>query len=139
MLWVKWLYIWVKQNCYEIKINNLACTRSCLTNLTSSFWPVDMMKPGHSKPFMISHIMINQLYHIVSNTDKKELKLSYRLEIWYWNSKIIISSRKMILKLKNYHIVSKNDIESSKIIILSQKRYVNWKQYHIISRMISKF
>ena len=58
---------------------------------------------------MISHIMINQLYHIVSITDNRPMKLSYHLEIWYLDS-------------ENYHIISNAIFRLLKFII----SYRNW-------------
>jgi hypothetical protein len=75
---------------------------------------------------MISHIMINQLYHIVSITDKRPKKLSYHLETWYLDS-------------ENYHIISKVIFRFVKFIISYPNWYSNFKNYHIISKMIIKF
>ena len=75
---------------------------------------------------MISHIMINQLYHIVSITDNRPKKLSYHLEIWYLDS-------------ENYHFISKVIYRCLKFIISYRNWYLNWKNYHIISKMIFRF
>ena len=75
---------------------------------------------------MISHIMINQLYHIVSITDNRKKKLSYHLEIWYLDS-------------ENYHIISKLIIRFSKFIISYRNWYLSLESYHIISKMIFRF
>ena len=72
---------------------------------------------------MISHIMINQLYHIVSITDNRPKKLSYHLEIWYLDS-------------ENYHIISKVIFRFLKCIISYRNWYSNFKNYHIISKVI---
>jgi hypothetical protein len=90
--------------------------------------PLSCMSTQQSEPIiiMISHIMINQLYHFVSITDNRPKKLSYHLEIWYLDS-------------ENYHIISKVIYRCLKFIISYQNWYSNFKNYHIISKMIFRF
>ena len=74
----------------------------------------------HSEPIitMLFQIMIIQSYHIISITDNRPTKLSYRLVIWY-------------LDFKQYRIISNVIIKFLKYFISYQKRYFNFKNYHI--------
>ena len=75
---------------------------------------------------MISYIMINQLYHIISITDKRPKKFSYHLKMRYLDS-------------ENYHIISKVIFRFSKFIISYRNWYLSLESYHIISKMIFRF
>ena len=52
----------------------------CYISVVNSFY-FDHLYQSEPIIIMISHIMITQLYHIVSITDNRPMKLSYHLEI----------------------------------------------------------
>ena len=91
---------------------------------------------GQSEPIiiMISHIMINQLYHIVSITGNRPKILSYHLKIWYMDSENYHIISKVILRFLKFSILYQNWYLNFKIIISYQKWYLNFQNYHIISK-----
>ena len=64
---------------------------------------------------MISHIMINKLYHMVSITDNRPKILSYHLEIWYLDSENYHIISKMIFLCSKLSLHIESDIEISKL------------------------